>query len=87
MFDLIALQIAAVTLYASLWFLVALRLRRNDVADVAWGGSRCTHQVSDELARHSHELDDGDPTVGSSYWLRGRAVAGAIPAWASYPAL
>lgn len=24
-------------LYASLWFLVALRLRRNDVADVAWG--------------------------------------------------
>jgi len=37
MFDLIALQIAVVTLYASLWFLVALRLRRNDVADVAWG--------------------------------------------------
>ena len=38
MFELIALQIAVVTLYASLWFLVALGLRRNDVADVAWGG-------------------------------------------------
>jgi steroid 5-alpha reductase family enzyme len=37
MFGLIALQNAVVTLYASLWFLVALRLRRNDVADVAWG--------------------------------------------------
>jgi steroid 5-alpha reductase family enzyme len=37
MFDLIALQIAVVTLYASLWFLVALKLRRNDVADIAWG--------------------------------------------------
>jgi len=37
MFDLIAFQIAAVTLYASVWFLVALKLRRNDVADVAWG--------------------------------------------------
>ncbi|MCX6924109.1 MAG: DUF1295 domain-containing protein [Verrucomicrobia bacterium] len=37
MVDLIAAQIAVVVLYASLWFLVALRLRRNDVADVAWG--------------------------------------------------
>ncbi|MCX6631452.1 MAG: DUF1295 domain-containing protein, partial [Candidatus Solibacter sp.] len=37
MVDLIAVQIAVVMLYASLWFLVALRLRRNDVADVAWG--------------------------------------------------
>ena len=37
MLDLIVIQIAVVTLYASLWFLVALRLRRNDVADVAWG--------------------------------------------------
>ena len=37
MFDLIAVQISVVMLYASLWFLVALRLRRNDVADVAWG--------------------------------------------------
>jgi len=37
MFDLVVLQIVAATFYASLWFLVALRLRRNDVADVAWG--------------------------------------------------
>ena len=37
MVDLIAVQIAVVTLYASLWFLVALKLRRNDVADIAWG--------------------------------------------------
>ncbi len=38
MLDLIAIQIAVVTFYASLWFLIALKLRRNDVADVAWGG-------------------------------------------------
>ena len=37
MVDLIAVQIAVVMLYASLWFLVALRSRRNDVADIAWG--------------------------------------------------
>ena len=37
MFTLILIQLAVVTLHASLWFLVALRLRRNDVADVAWG--------------------------------------------------
>lgn len=34
---LIFFQVAVVTLHASLWFLVALKLRRNDVADVAWG--------------------------------------------------
>jgi steroid 5-alpha reductase family enzyme len=33
----ILVQIVVVTLYASLWFLVALKLRRNDIADVAWG--------------------------------------------------
>ena len=37
MVDLILIQVAVVTLYASLWFLVALKLRRNDVADIAWG--------------------------------------------------
>jgi steroid 5-alpha reductase family enzyme len=36
-FDLILIQVAVVTLFASLWFLVALQLRRNDVADIAWG--------------------------------------------------
>jgi steroid 5-alpha reductase family enzyme len=34
---LILIQVLAVTLHASLWFLVALKLQRNDVADVAWG--------------------------------------------------
>ncbi len=37
MFDLILLEIALATLCASLWFLLALRFRRYDVADVAWG--------------------------------------------------
>jgi steroid 5-alpha reductase family enzyme len=37
MLTLILVQIAVVALYASLWFLIALKLRRNDVADVAWG--------------------------------------------------
>ena len=37
MFDLILIQVVLVILYANLWFLVALRLKRNDVADVAWG--------------------------------------------------
>ncbi len=37
MFDLILVQVAVVALHASLWFVVALKLRRNDVADVAWG--------------------------------------------------
>jgi steroid 5-alpha reductase family enzyme len=37
MVDLVTVQIAVAVLYASLWFLVALRLRRNDVADIAWG--------------------------------------------------
>ena len=37
MFELIVVQFITVTVYASLWFLVALRLKRNDIADVAWG--------------------------------------------------
>jgi steroid 5-alpha reductase family enzyme len=37
MFDLLIIQAAVVTLYAIFWFLVALKLRRNDVADIAWG--------------------------------------------------
>jgi len=30
--------VAAVLIYMLLWFIVSLALRRNDVADVAWGG-------------------------------------------------
>jgi steroid 5-alpha reductase family enzyme len=37
MSDLILLEVALAAFCASLWFLVALILRRNDVADVAWG--------------------------------------------------
>ena len=37
MLDLILIQVTVVAIYASLWFLVGLSLRRNDVADVAWG--------------------------------------------------
>ena len=37
MVSLTLVQVAVVLLHASLWFLVALKLRRNDVADVAWG--------------------------------------------------
>ena len=37
MVDLILVLVVVVTLYASLWFLAALKLRRNDVADIAWG--------------------------------------------------
>lgn len=37
MFDLLTIQVVAITIYASLWFLLSLRLRRNDIADVAWG--------------------------------------------------
>ncbi len=34
---IIGVQVAVAAIYASLWFAMALRLRRNDVADVAWG--------------------------------------------------
>ena len=37
MFEVLGLQLAAASLYGSFWFIVALRLRRNDVADIAWG--------------------------------------------------
>jgi steroid 5-alpha reductase family enzyme len=37
MFELLAIQTIAITLYVSLWFLLALKMRRNDIADVAWG--------------------------------------------------
>jgi steroid 5-alpha reductase family enzyme len=37
MLSLIFIQVTVVAVYASLWFLVALKLRRNDVADIAWG--------------------------------------------------
>ncbi|MEJ2108899.1 MAG: DUF1295 domain-containing protein [Acidobacteriota bacterium] len=37
MSDLLIVQVAAILLYASVWFLVAQRLRRYDIADIAWG--------------------------------------------------
>ncbi len=35
---LFALETAVIGVYMTIWFLIALRLRRNDVADIAWGG-------------------------------------------------
>jgi steroid 5-alpha reductase family enzyme len=50
MLDLILIQVAVVTLYASLWFLVALKLRRNDVADIAWGAGFIILAIVGQLA-------------------------------------
>ena len=50
MFDVIVIQIAVVAVYASLWFLVALKLRRNDVADVAWGAGFIVLSLAGQLA-------------------------------------
>lgn len=35
---LLTIEIMVIGVYMTIWFLIALRLRRNDVADVAWGG-------------------------------------------------
>jgi steroid 5-alpha reductase family enzyme len=37
MFKLLIIQVVLATVYECLWFLAALKLRRNDVADIAWG--------------------------------------------------
>lgn len=37
MIDITLLQIIAVFLYMNIWFVVAARKKRNDLADVAWG--------------------------------------------------
>jgi steroid 5-alpha reductase family enzyme len=50
MVDLLLIQVAAVTLYASLWFLIALKLRRNDVADVAWGAGFIVLALASQFA-------------------------------------
>lgn len=50
MLDLIVLQVVVVTLYESLWFLAALKLKRNDVADVAWGSGFILVAVASQFA-------------------------------------
>lgn len=35
---LLMTEIVVIAVYMTMWFLIALRLRRNDVADIAWGG-------------------------------------------------
>jgi steroid 5-alpha reductase family enzyme len=35
---LLTTEIAVIAVYMTIWFLIALRLKRNDVADTAWGG-------------------------------------------------
>ena len=37
MSDLLTVQVTAILVYASLWFLAAQRLKRYDIADIAWG--------------------------------------------------
>jgi steroid 5-alpha reductase family enzyme len=37
MYWILITQAVVITIYACLWFLAALKLRRNDVADIAWG--------------------------------------------------
>jgi steroid 5-alpha reductase family enzyme len=38
MISYIAIQLCVVWAYMTIWFFVALRLQKNDVADIAWGG-------------------------------------------------
>jgi steroid 5-alpha reductase family enzyme len=38
MTTLFAIEAAVIGVYMTIWFLIALRFSRNDVADVAWGG-------------------------------------------------
>jgi steroid 5-alpha reductase family enzyme len=37
MFETLVIQSVIITVYECLWFAAALKLRRNDVADIAWG--------------------------------------------------
>ena len=37
MLEVLAVQLVLVTVYECCWFVAALKLRRNDVADIAWG--------------------------------------------------
>jgi len=48
--DLITVQLGVVLVYASCWFFAALRLRRNDIADIAWGGGFLVLAVAGQLA-------------------------------------
>jgi steroid 5-alpha reductase family enzyme len=50
MADLLLIQVAIVTIYETLWFLVALKLRRNDVADVAWGAGFISIALAGQFA-------------------------------------
>jgi len=50
MADLITVQLAVALVYASVWFVVAVRLRRNDVADIAWGGGFLVLAVAGQAA-------------------------------------
>jgi len=37
MLEVLTIQVVCIVLYANLWFLIALKMRRNDLADIAWG--------------------------------------------------
>jgi steroid 5-alpha reductase family enzyme len=46
MISYIAIQLCVVWAYMTLWFFVALLLRKNDLADIAWGGGFIITAVS-----------------------------------------
>ena len=50
MYGLLTLQFVVITIYACLWFLAALKLRRNDVADIAWGTGFIVLAIAGHLA-------------------------------------
>ena len=50
MLDFLLIQVAVITLYAIIWFLVAMKLRRNDVADVAWGAGYIVLALAGQFA-------------------------------------
>jgi steroid 5-alpha reductase family enzyme len=50
MFGPLITQVAVITIYACLWFLAALKLGRNDVADIAWGAGFIVLTMAGQLA-------------------------------------
>jgi steroid 5-alpha reductase family enzyme len=50
MYGLLTIQFIVITICACLWFLAALKLRRNDVADVAWGAGFIVLTLAGHLA-------------------------------------
>lgn len=50
MLKILLLQLFVIILYAVTWFIVALIKKRNDVADIAWGGSFVAAALTAQIA-------------------------------------